>query len=173
METKARKILTESVDKTAKSNAPSTQDLDSEPRQRARKEKSAKRKERETKKARNEKSAKRKKREKKKGPKPKNLKPQKPKRHTEVRAMRSNAPQRIDVIASSCSLCGSEAVVYDEVDEVVGEQPLQLGECLHCEHRWTQPVGVSDTTAAPKSEAPESSPAIAGVRLPPKVPNAA
>jgi hypothetical protein len=93
--------------------------------------------------------------------------------------MRSNAPQRIDVIASSCSLCGSEAVVYDEVDEVdevnevVGEQPLQLGECLHCEHRWTQPVGVSDITAASSPEAPESCPAIAGVRLPPKVPNAA
>ncbi len=88
----------------------------------------------------------------------------------EVHAMQANAPQRIEVIASSCSMCGSQAVVYDEV---VGEQPLQLGECLHCEHRWTQPVGASDAIEVSNPHAPEPSPAISGVRLAPKVPNAA
>ena len=57
--------------------------------------------------------------------------------------MQSNAPQRLErpnaVRGTAgadprCAICGSEAVVFDEVVE---GPAIELGECLHCEHRWT------------------------------------
>ncbi len=39
-----------------------------------------------------------------------------------------------------CAMCGSAALIWDEVP---GEQNLRLGECLHCEYRWTRPGGVA------------------------------
>jgi hypothetical protein len=82
-------------------------------------------------------------------------------------AMQSNAPQNAEVAASCCSICGSEAVVCDEV---LGEPTLRLGECLRCEHRWTWPGGTL-VALAPGAAAQASS--ITGVRLPPKLPHAA
>lgn len=60
-----------------------------------------------------------------------------------MRAMQANAPQRsespsvtrgIEVAEPCCAICGSKAVVFDEV---IAEPAIELGECLHCEHRWT------------------------------------
>ena len=87
---------------------------------------------------------------------------------TEVKFMQSNTAQRqrIEVAASCCSICGSKAVVFDEV---LDESALLLGECLHCEYRWTRSRG--EWRAARVTLDP--SPALAGVRLAPKIPNAA
>ncbi len=91
---------------------------------------------------------------------------------TEVKFMQSNTAkrQRIEVAASCCSICGSEAVVFDEV---LDEPALLLGECLHCEYRWTRSGSPpwSEWRAARATLDP--SPALAGVRLAPKIPNAA
>ena len=81
--------------------------------------------------------------------------------------MQPNTPQKAEVAASRCSICGSQAVVCDEV---LGEPTLRLGECLRCEHRWTWPVG---TLVALASEAAADASPMAGVRLPPKLPHAA
>jgi hypothetical protein len=57
--------------------------------------------------------------------------------------MQANAPQRsedpgrtqgIEVADARCAICGSEAIVFDEV---LAEPTIELGECLHCEYRWT------------------------------------
>ena len=91
---------------------------------------------------------------------------------TEVKFMQSNAAQgqRIEVAASCCSICGSEAVVFDEV---LDEPALLLGECLHCEYRWTRSGSppLAEWRAARATLDP--SPALPGVRLAPKIPNAA
>jgi|TARA_B110000263_G_scaffold203029_1_gene182892 hypothetical protein len=87
--------------------------------------------------------------------------------------MQSNAAQgqQIEVAAASCcSICGSEAVVFDEV---LDEPALLLGECLHCEYRWTRSGSPpwAEWRAARANLDP--SPALPGVRLAPKIPNAA
>ena len=99
----------------------------------------------------------------------------------EVNIMRGKAPQKAAQCSrgraqpapeakACCSVCGSESVVCDEV---VGEQVLQLGECLHCEYRWTWPGGALLAVAVSDPGKAGGRRAIEGVRLPPKVPSAA
>lgn len=40
-------------------------------------------------------------------------------------------------LAGSCAICGSSAVMTDEVD-ASGMPGLLLAECGRCEHRWTR-----------------------------------
>jgi hypothetical protein len=84
--------------------------------------------------------------------------------------MQSNTPQKEEVADSRCSICGSQAVVCDEV---LGEPTLRLGECLRCEHRWTWPGGTLVALASGAAEAAADASPMAGVRLPPKLPHAA
>ena len=111
---------------------------------------------------------------------PQHLKPTLPtgRDNPEVETMHGNAPQKrlqgsnrnashAGAPTACCSVCGSESVVCDEV---VGEEILQLGECLHCEYRWTWPGGA---LIAMEVSDPGRRPTLAGVRLPPKLPSAA
>jgi Zn ribbon nucleic-acid-binding protein len=42
--------------------------------------------------------------------------------------------RKLESAAPCCAICGSTSVVWDEVWE---QENLTLGECLHCEYRWT------------------------------------
>ena len=86
--------------------------------------------------------------------------------------MQSGAPrrQRIEVTNSCCSICGSEALVFDEV---LGEPALLLGECLHCEYRWTRSGRPAWAERSLSPGGLDPAPVLAGVRLAPKVSNAA
>lgn len=79
-----------------------------------------------------------------------------------MQAMHANAPQRsesarttrgIEVADVCCTICGSKAIVFDEVDKVIDEvMALELGECLHCEHRWTVAGGSPVGLPAPEAD---------------------
>ncbi|MDE0887543.1 MAG: hypothetical protein OSB70_18625 [Myxococcota bacterium] len=52
--------------------------------------------------------------------------------------------RKLESAAPCCAICGSTALVWDEVWE---QENLTLGECLHCEHRWTRLASPPSTRA--------------------------
>ncbi len=63
-----------------------------------------------------------------------------------MRGKNGNYSERqIESAAPCCAICGSGAVLWDEVDE---QESLMLGECLHCEYRWTRLASPPSTRTA-------------------------
>lgn len=64
--------------------------------------------------------------------------------------------------AAACAICGSRDVHFDAVEQGGW---LLLGECVRCDHRWTQPL----------REVPAPVPALVrvGARVQPEVASAA
>ncbi len=49
------------------------------------------------------------------------------------------------VSPARCSVCGDKNLSFDEV---LADTPLLLGECRHCDHRWTTPLPMASSGAS-------------------------
>jgi hypothetical protein len=83
------------------------------------------------------------------------------------RRSESASPVRLRSLASTdCPVCGDGRVASDEVRH---QGPLQLLECLHCEHRWTERPRARRAESGPSVVRPERPRATRGVAVDPEL----